>query len=98
MLLINKLATIVVKFLLIFRVVHNIPDKAIVLLLKFFKYLFASIGNINDTLAKNKGANMPLSIHGCYSSLGIKKLHLESIWYVLLAIYCILQMHFCLHG
>ena len=72
MALINQLAILVVKFLLIFRVVHNIPDKAIVLLLKFFKFLFASITNTYE-ISTNGGGNMPLSIHGCYSLLGIKE-------------------------
>ena len=60
--LINQLATMVVKFLLIFRVVHNIPDKAIVILLKFFKYLFASFTEIHETSA-NGGTNIPQSIY-----------------------------------
>lgn len=70
---INKMISITVKFLLIFRVVYNIPDHGIVLLLKFFRFLIAKIMEIYKSPAVNYIVNIPLSIHGCYSLLGLKE-------------------------
>ena len=60
-----------VNFLLIFRVVYNIPDQAIVLLLKIFRHSIVKI--YDDSSAINSNANIPLSIWGCYSLLGLKE-------------------------
>ena len=67
----NKVITLTVNFLLIFRVVYNIPDQAIVLLLKFFRHSIVKI--YDDSSAINSNANIPLSIWGCYSLLGLKE-------------------------
>ena len=69
----NKMISLTVKFLLIFRVAYNIPDHGILLLLKFLKFLIAKIVGIYENPVVNNSVNIPLSIHGCYSLLGLKE-------------------------
>ena len=68
---INKVVTIVIAFLLKFRVVYNIPNRAIVVLLRFIKYLLFVIGQSFGVPQLTNDIYLPQSIQGCYSYLHI---------------------------
>ena len=70
----RKLFGLILTFIMTFRIICNISDQAILLLLKFTKYLIKVIGNtfeINE-LSKDD-VNFPLTIYGCYSFLNQEK-------------------------
>ena len=56
-----------------FRVIYNIPDRAVVLLLRFFKYILSKVGGVFEISELQTAANFPQSIHGCYSFLDLQK-------------------------
>ena len=60
----KKTVGLIVAFCLTFRVVFNIPDRAIILLLCFFKYIFLTIGI---------EINIPQSLHNSMAFLGLQK-------------------------
>ena len=60
-----------VTFLLKFQLVYKIPDRVIVLLLQFFKYLIGIIGKSFNVLPL-QNINTPASIQGCHSLIGSK--------------------------
>ena len=71
----RKIFGLILTFIMTFRIVCNISDQAILLLLKFAKYFIKVIGNtfeINE-LSKDD-INFPLTIYGCYSFLNQKNL------------------------
>jgi len=69
----HKLIGLVVAFCLTFRVVHNIPDRAITLLLRFFKHIFLALGRMFQIEQFGSEMNIPQSIHKCYDFLGLQK-------------------------
>lgn len=66
-----KIFSLTVAFLLTFRVIYNISDHALVLLLWFFKYLFLLIGTAFGVNELKQPVHFPQSIHGCYSYLNL---------------------------
>ena len=60
----KKTVGLIVAFCLTFRVVYNIPDCAIILPLRFFKYIFLTIGI---------EINIPQSLHNSMAFLGLQK-------------------------
>ena len=64
---------LVVAFLLTFRIVYNIPDRAVVLLLWFFKYMLTAVGRTFHISGLQTTENFPQSIQGCYSLLDLQK-------------------------
>ena len=66
----NKLVGLVVAFCLTFRIFYNIPDRAIVVLLRFFRYIFQLVGSMFQV---NIEINIPLSLQKCYALLGLRK-------------------------
>lgn len=66
---VDKLITVIVAFLLKFRIVYNISNRAIVLLLRFFKYLLLLIGQSFRIPSLSSEIYLPQSIPGCYSYL-----------------------------
>jgi len=69
----NKLVGLVVAFCLKFRVVYNIPDRAIVLLLRFFKYIFLAMGRAFQIEQFGNDINVPLTLRKCYALLGLQR-------------------------
>ena len=67
----KKITGIVVSFLLMFRVIYGISDRAIVLLLRFFNYFLKLIGNSYGLAQPEHTTHMPLTIKGCYSLLNL---------------------------
>ena len=66
-----KIFGITVAFLLTFRVAYNVPDRAIAVLLQFFKHLFLAIGTAYGVAELQNRIEFPLSIHGCYSFVNL---------------------------
>ena len=66
-----KIISIIVASLLKFRVVYNISDQAIVLLLRFFKFLLFMIGTAFQVQELKQDTALPQSIRGCYTLLNI---------------------------
>ena len=66
---VDKLITVIVAFLLKFRIVYNISNHAIIVLLRFFKYLLLLIGQSFGVLSLSGQIYLPQSIPGCYSIL-----------------------------
>lgn len=69
----NNLFGFTVAFFLMFRVAYNIPDHAVVLLLRFFKYILSRVGGVFQISELKTAANFPQSIQGCYSYLSLEK-------------------------
>ena len=68
----DKIFGLIVAFLLNFRILHNLSDHAVVLLLRFFKYIFLLISESAFSVPELKEKiNLPQSIHGCYSFLSV---------------------------
>lgn len=67
----NKLFGLTVAFLLNFRIVHNLSEQALVLLLKFFKYIFLLIGTAFGVPELKTKFYFPQSLHGCYSYMNV---------------------------
>ena len=63
---------LIIAFLLKFQAVFKISDNAIMVLLKFFKYLLITIGKHLKIPTLQQGINLPLSLNGCRSLVGIK--------------------------
>lgn len=61
---------LVVAFLLNFKVIYNVSDQALVLLLRFFKYIIFLIGTAFN-IPQLKDAVYPQSIRGCYSYINL---------------------------
>ena len=66
-----KIFSLTIAFLLTFRVLYNISDNAVVLLLRFFKYLFLLIGNAFSVKELKQPVHFPQSIQGCYSYINL---------------------------
>ena len=66
---IDKLITVIVAFQ--FRIVYNISNRAIIVLLRFFKYLLLLIGQSFGIPSLSSQLYLPQSIPGCYSYLQI---------------------------
>lgn len=66
-----KIISIVIVFLLKLRVVYNISDRAIILLLRFFKFLLLMVGGTFCIPDLNEGIYFPQSLRGCYSYLDL---------------------------
>ena len=66
---VDKLITIIVAFLLKFRIVYNISNRAIIVLLRFFKYLLLVVGQSFGVPSLSSQIYLPQSIPGCYSYL-----------------------------
>ena len=56
--------------LAISAIFYNIPDRAIVVLLRFFKYIFQLVGSMFQV---NIEISIPLSLQKCYALLGLRK-------------------------
>lgn len=67
----SRITSFIVAFLLKFQILFKISDSAIVLLLRFFKYLLVFIGTTFQVEALNEDLDFPKSLHGCQSLLGI---------------------------
>lgn len=65
----SRIVLFLVTFLLKFQLVHKISDRAILLLLKFIKYLIEIIGKSLNTAAL-QNIHTPASIQGCHSLVG----------------------------
>ena len=66
-----KIISIVIAFLLKLRVVYNISDRAVILLLRFFKFILLLVGNTFGVPDLKEGIYFPQSLHGCYSYLDL---------------------------
>ena len=69
----NNVFVLAVAFFLMFRVIYNIPDHAVVLLLHFFKYLLSTVGGVFQISELETAEKFPQSIQGCYSFLNLEK-------------------------
>ena len=69
----NNVFVLTVAFFLMFRVIYNIPDHAVVLLLRFFKYLLSTVGGVFQISELETAEKFPQSIQGCYSFLNLEK-------------------------
>jgi len=69
----NKLTGLVVAFCLTFSIFFNIPDRAIIVLLRFFKYVFLAIGRMFHTEQFDDEVKIPLSLQKCYALLKLSK-------------------------
>ena len=67
----SRIVTLVVAFLLKFQIAYKISGNAIVILLRFFKYLLFVIGKSFGIEALQQDLKIPQSIHGCCSQSGI---------------------------
>ena len=61
---------IIVAFLLKFQHFYKISDNAIVILLRFFRYLLFTIGKVFQVQVLQE-LNITMTIHGCHSLAGI---------------------------
>lgn len=68
---INKILGITVAFLLNLRVLHNLSEQAVKLLLRFFKYIFLLIGTAFGIPELKQNIHLPQSIQGCYSFMNV---------------------------
>lgn len=66
---IKNLIGLVVTFFLTFRVIYNVSDQAILLLLKFVKYLICKVGTAFQISELSNDLRFPKTIQGCYSLL-----------------------------
>lgn len=67
----SRIVTLIVAFLFKFQIAYKIPGNAIVILLRFFKYLLFIIGKCFGVEALQQDLKIPQSIHGCCSLTGI---------------------------
>ena len=77
----KNIISIVIAFLLKLRVVYNVSDRAVVLLLCFFKFILMMVGNAFGVSELKEAIYFPQSLHGCYSYLcnSIHRIHCVSI-------------------
>lgn len=68
---VKKIISLVITFLLKLRVVYNISDRAVILLLLFFKFLLGVIGTSFGVPELRNGVHFPQSLPGCYSFLDL---------------------------
>ena len=76
-----------------FRVVYNIPDHAVVLLLRFLKYFLSKIGNVFEISELKTAEKFPQSIHGWYSFLNLQKILTKNMLSVPPVICCLIKMY-----
>lgn len=69
---VKRLFGLILAFVMTFRILCNISDQAILLLLKFMKYLIRMIGSTFQ-INEFTNVNFPQTIYGCYSFLKQKK-------------------------
>ena len=69
----KKIFSVIIVFLLKLRIAFNVPDRAIVVLLRFFKYLLLMIGTAFNLPDLKSELYLPQSIHGCYSFLDLSE-------------------------
>ena len=69
---IKKILSVIIVFLLKLRIAFNVPDRAIIVLLRFFKYLLM-IGTAFNVPDLKSEVYLPRSIHGCYSFLDLSE-------------------------
>ena len=67
----KKIISLILAFLLKLRIMYSLPDRAIVVLLRFFKYLLLAIGTAFNVSALTNGIHFPQSLHGCYTHLNV---------------------------
>ena len=65
----RKIISFVVAFLLKLRIMYSLPDRAIIVLLRFFKYLLLAIGTAFNVSTLAGGVHFPQSLRGCYTYL-----------------------------
>ena len=70
---IKKILSVIIIFLLKLCIAFNVPDRVIVVLLRFFKYLLFMIGTAFNVLDLKSELYLPQSIHGCYSFLDLSE-------------------------
>ena len=70
---IKKILSVIIVFLLKLRITFSVPDRAIVVLLRFFKYLLLMIGTAFNLPDLKSELNLPRSIHGCYSFMDLSE-------------------------
>lgn len=68
---IKKIYSLTISFLLSFRILYNISDHAVVMLLRFLKHLFFAIGTAFGIPELKQEEHFPKSIHGCYSFINL---------------------------
>ena len=61
---VKKILSVIIVFLLKLRIAFNVPDRAIVVLLRFFKYLLLMIGTAFNVPDLKSELYLPQSIHG----------------------------------
>ena len=69
--MVRKLIVLVITFLLKFRIVYNIPNRVVVVLLRFFKYFVLLVGNSFNIPNIKSEIYFPQSIPGCYNYLNL---------------------------
>ena len=90
---VKKIISLVIAFLLKLRVVYNISARAVILLLRFFKFLLGVIGTSFGVSELRNGVHFPQSLPGCYSFLDLKQLHIRSMLCVQHVICSMIQTH-----
>ena len=70
---IKKILSVIIVFLVKLHIAFNVPDRAIVVLLRFFKYLLLMIGTAFNVPDLKSELYLPQSIHGCYSFLDLSE-------------------------
>ena len=67
----EKNISLILAFLLKLRIMYSLPDRAIVVLLRFFKYLLLAIGTAFNVSALTNGIHFPQSLYGYYTHLNV---------------------------
>ena len=85
----KNIISLILAFLLKLRIIYILPDRAIVVLLRFLKYLLLAIGTAFNVSILTNRIHFPQSLHGCYTHLNVDES--QNTWLVHPAIFSIIE-------